>query len=230
MKITRTILLGLLVTLFQSNAVAKSYHIICVSGPLETIENDFIKQKLFIGLFKKLIKERNKIASRQNIITFESIGDDNFNKYDTEKLTYKLIDKMYKNKDKDVILMSIGSGNEVIEEAVATFRSSNKVIFNSWQKLIGENLIEKLGLSIDNDDFEIVLDVLEDITLSYTQDETANYYLNIDLEKIEDTLSPLVDQIDELASMCCKPKTKKLVATVAGTVGTAAIIILLAVL
>lgn len=86
MKITRAILLSLIIILFQSNVFLKSYHIICVSIPLETIENNFIKQKLFIRLFKKLIKERNKITSRQNIITFGSLNDKNFTKYNTEKL------------------------------------------------------------------------------------------------------------------------------------------------
>ncbi len=224
MKLVKSILLSLVLVLFGSNVLAENYHIICVAGPNQYVENDFLKQKLFLGLFKKLIKVRNKKAPRNSQIKFESFADKSFTKYNTRTLANKFVKKLERNKNKNLILMGIGQGSNVIKKALELFAEENEEEIKGWQQIIGEGLIEKLGIQIDEDDFSIVLDLLENLTLGFENQALSNSYLEIDLEKIDDQLEPLVELADRISSECCTPKTQKIVGRIFSIIGAAGVI------
>lgn len=227
MKTVKSILLGLLLVMFQSSIMATNYHIICVAGPDETIENDFLKQKIFLGLFKKLIKVRNKKSPRNSQIKFESFADKNFSNYNTDKLANKLLRKLIKHNDKDLILIGIGQGSEVIEKSLDKFYVESQEEYKGWSKIVGEQLIEKLGIRIDADDFDIVLDLL---ALGCKDSDSFYSYLKVDFRQIDNQLEPLIEQFYELASRCCTPKTQKIVKKICSGVGVAVIIALITLL
>ncbi len=230
MKTIKSILLGLLLVLFQTSIIATNYHIICVAGPDETIENDFLKQKLFLGLFKKLIKVRNKKSPRNSQIKFESFADKNFSNYNTNKLANNLLRKLIKHNDKDLILIGMGKGSEVIENALSKFYVESQEEYKGWSQIVGEQLIEKLGIRIDADDFNIILDLLENLTFGYEDNDSFYSYLKVDLGQIDTQLEPLIEQFGELTSRCCTPKTQKIVKKICSGVGVVAIIALITLL